>query len=194
MIIVTTENGLGQLRSPTQACRICKPKKGYNPKWVHGQVMVIRTTDFAVPVQATEPTIQDIYAALVKDAARNDLILADIREAMRYGRCPLVLTERTEHLEYLAAELRRSVQHVIVMRGGMGKKQRTVVNEQMASVPAHGERVIVATGRYAGEGFDDPRLDTLFLAMPISWRGTLQQYAGRLHRTRVGKSVVRVYD
>jgi superfamily II DNA or RNA helicase len=76
----------------------------------------------------------------------------------------------------------------------MGKKQRAAVNEQINSVPEREGRAIVATGRYAGEGFDDPRLDTLFLAMPISWRGTLQQYVGRLHRTRAGKSEVRVYD
>jgi superfamily II DNA or RNA helicase len=158
------------------------------------QVLVIRNTGFTVPVQTQELTIQDIYAALVKDAARNDLILADIREAMRCGRCPLVLTERTKHIEHLAAELRRHVQHVIVMRGGMGKKQRAAVNEQINSIPENEKRVILATGRYAGEGFDDVRLDTLFLAMPISWRGTLQQYVGRLHRARAGKDEVRVYD
>lgn len=158
------------------------------------QVLVMRPTDFAMPVHATEPTIQDIYTALSHDASRNGLILDDIKEALNGGRCPLVLTERTEHLEYLAAELRRSAKHVVVMRGGMGKKQRAVLNEQINSVPAHEERVILATGRYAGEGFDDARLDTLFLALPISWRGTLQQYVGRLHRARVDKHEVRVYD
>ena len=76
----------------------------------------------------------------------------------------------------------------------MGKKQRAAAYEQIDSVPAHEERVILATGRYAGEGFDDARLDTLFLAMPISWRGTLQQYVGRLHRACPGKREVRVYD
>lgn len=158
------------------------------------QVVVMRTTKFALPVQTAEPTIQDVYTALVNDTARNDLILGDINEALECGRCPLVLTERTEHLEHLAAELRRGTHHVIVMRGGMGKKQRASVIEQINSVPAREERVILATGRYAGEGFDDARLDTLFLAMPISWRGTLQQYVGRLHRARAGKSEVRVYD
>jgi len=159
------------------------------------QKVIMRTTGFTVRAPAAAaPSIQDIYAALINDVARNELILGDIKEALKCGRCPLVLTERTEHLEYLAAELRRSVGHVIVMRGGMGKKQRAAVLDQFNSVPAQEERVILATGRYAGEGFDDARLDTLFLTMPISWRGTLQQYVGRLHRARAGKHEVRVYD
>jgi superfamily II DNA or RNA helicase len=106
----------------------------------------------------------------------------------------LILTERKEHLEFLAAELRRDVPNVIVMHGGMGKKQRAALDEQLRAIPSSEQRVILATGRYAGEGFDDSRLDTLFLAMPISWRGTLQQYVGRLHRAHVGKHEVCVYD
>jgi len=80
------------------------------------------------------------------------------------------------------------------MKGGMGKKQRDALALQIKSVPEDQQRVIIATGRYIGEGFDDARLDTLFLAMPISWRGTLQQYVGRLHRLHENKHVVRVYD
>jgi superfamily II DNA or RNA helicase len=125
---------------------------------------------------------------------RNQMILKDIRDALQDGRSPLVLTERKEHLEFLAAELRKDASSVIVMHGGMGKKQRAAVDDQIRSVPQTERRTIVATGRYAGEGFDDARLDTLFLAMPISWRGTLQQYVGRLHRTHDGKCEVRVYD
>ena len=105
----------------------------------------------------------------------------------------LVLTHRTEHLERLAAGL-TSVEHVLVMKGGMGKKQRRAAAEALASIPEGVPRVILATGSYIGEGFDDPRLDTLFLTMPISWRGTLQQYVGRLHRIHDGKKVVQVYD
>lgn len=82
---------------------------------------------------------------------------------------------------------------MIALRGAMGVRQRRQAAAQMAEMSSAG-RVIVATGRYAGEGFDDPRLDTLFLALPISWRGTLQQYVGRLHRESAGKRLVRVYD
>ena len=158
------------------------------------QVVVLRSTVFALPDQGSELAIQDLYTALANDTDRNDLILHDINKALECARCPLVLTERTDHLEYLAAKLRRTVQHVIVMRGGMGKRQRAAVVEQINSVSSRENRVILATGRYAGEGFDDARLDTLFLGMPISWRGTLQQYVGRLHRACAGKHEVRVYD
>ncbi len=91
-------------------------------------------------------------------------------------------------------ELERVVPNVFVMKGGMGKRQREALATQVASVPYDQQRVILATGRYIGEGFDDARLDTLFLAMPISWRGTLQQYVGRLRRLHQNKRVVRVYD
>ncbi|MCK5194668.1 MAG: hypothetical protein KAQ71_12720, partial [Desulfobulbaceae bacterium] len=80
------------------------------------------------------------------------------------------------------------------LRGGMGKKQRAEIAKRLEEIKAGEERVLIATGRYIGEGFDDPRLDTLFLVLPISWRGTLQQYAGRLHRVYDGKKEVRIYD
>ena len=76
----------------------------------------------------------------------------------------------------------------------MGKKQRQAALEKLASIPDGAPRVLLATGSYIGEGFDDSKLDTLFLTMPISWRGTLQQYVGRLHRVHHGKKVVRVFD
>ena len=106
----------------------------------------------------------------------------------------MLLTERTEHLEWFAEHLKDFAQNIIILRGGMGAKQRKAIAEQLKAVPDSKERVIIATGRYIGEGFDDARLDTLFLAMPISWRGTLQQYVGRLHRHHDNKQVVQVYD
>src|SRR5205085_1221370 len=97
-------------------------------------------------------------------------------------------------LDNLAAQLAGRVRHVIVLRGGMGKKQREAIAAELAAVPPECERVIVATGRYIGEGFDDARLDTLFLTLPVSWHGTVAQYVGRLHRLYDGKREVRVYD
>ena len=76
----------------------------------------------------------------------------------------------------------------------MGKKQWKAVSERLVSIPEGTPRVLLATGSFIGEGFDDSRLDTLFLTTPISWRGTLQQYVGRLHRLQDGKKVVRVFD
>jgi superfamily II DNA or RNA helicase len=125
---------------------------------------------------------------------RNAMIADDIVRAIESGRSPLLLTGRTEHLQYFATRLSGAAQHVFVLKGGMGKKQRRLIAEALAAVPDNDSRVILATGSYIGEGFDDARLDTLFLAMPISWKGTLQQYAGRLHRLHDNKRVVQVYD
>jgi len=156
-------------------------------------VVVPRTTGFRMP-ELEKPGIQDVYAALAEDERRNEMILDDVLKALDEGRSPLILTERAGHVEKLAEMLRRFAKNIIVLKGGMGKKKRDEASEHLASIPRDEERVIIATGRYIGEGFDDARLDTLFLAMPISWRGTLQQYAGRLHRFNEGKKVVRIYD
>jgi superfamily II DNA or RNA helicase len=110
------------------------------------------------------------------------------------GRSPLVLTGRTYHLSRLEAALAGKVRNVIVLRGGMGREQHRSVSEALAAVPEGEQRLILATGSYIGEGFDDARLDTLFLAMPISWKGTLQQYVGRLHRPHDSKRIVEVCD
>jgi superfamily II DNA or RNA helicase len=138
--------------------------------------------------------IQDIYTGLVLDKHRNELIFNDLVKALEMGRSPLLLTERVEHLEQFAEQLKGVAQNIIVLKGGMGSKQRKALADQIKAVPDSKERVILSTGRYIGEGFDDARLDTLFLAMPISWRGTLQQYVGRLHRLHDNKRVVQVYD
>ena len=100
----------------------------------------------------------------------------------------------SSQLDEFASQLTGLVKHIVVLKGGMGAKQRRAVAEQLTAIPEGGERVLLATGRYIGEGFDDARLDTLFLAMAISWHGTLQQYVGRLHRLHDNKREVIVYD
>ncbi|RPJ09937.1 MAG: DEAD/DEAH box helicase, partial [Deltaproteobacteria bacterium] len=157
-------------------------------------VVIHRNTDFKITSDVINPGIQDIYALLVQDGDRNELIFHDLLEAVRTGRSPLFLTERVEHLELFASRLKGVVRNVVVLRGGSGAKERKTLADQIKAIPEWEERVLVATGRYIGEGFDDARLDTLFLAMPISWRGTLQQYAGRIHRLHENKKVVRIYD
>lgn len=156
--------------------------------------VIPRHTDFQMSLSGGNATIQDVYAALSNDAMRNELIAHDVIRAVESGRTPLLLTGRTEHLQYFAVKLNVAVKHLFVLKGGMGKKQRRQIADSMAAVPDDEPRVILATGSYIGEGFDDARLDTLFLAMPISWKGTLQQYAGRLHRLHDNKRVVQVYD
>ena len=157
-------------------------------------LVIPRNTEFRPPDPDGEVTIQDLYAAMVTDAARNDLIVRDLTEALQSRRSPLLLTGRTDHLEQFAARLSSITPNVFILRGGMGRKQRRVALESITAVGEDEPRVILATGSYIGEGFDDARLDTLFLAMPVSWKGTLQQYVGRLHRTHHNKKEVRVYD
>ena len=110
------------------------------------------------------------------------------------GGSPLLLTERNEHLNEFAERLKNVVKHVVVLKGGMGARQRKELTATIAAIPEGEPRVLIGTGRYIGEGFYDARLDTLFLAMPISWRVTLQQYVGRLHRLHAAKREVQVYD
>lgn len=156
-------------------------------------VVIPRHTSFRIQ-EGAEDGIQPVYAAMMRDRQRNDLIFDDLLNALEEGCSPLLLTERTEHVDEFAERLKKFAKNVIVLRGGASKRQRNALSEQIASIPDGEERVLIATGRYIGEGFDDARLDTLFLAMPISWRGTLQQYAGRLHRLHDNKKIVRIYD
>ena len=114
--------------------------------------------------------------------------------ALEAGRSPVIIHERKGHVDILAERLSRFAKNVIVLRGGMGVRKRRAAQQALAEIPDDEERVLVATGRYLGEGFDDARLDTLFLAMPISWRGLLAQYAGRLHRLHPAKREVVIYD
>lgn len=130
----------------------------------------------------------------LRTSARNDLIFDDILLALEAGRSPVVITERKDHLELLAGRLSKFAKNVVVLRGGMGAKRSRAASEALEAISDGEERVLVATGRYLGEGFDDARLDTLFLTMPISWRGTLAQYAGRLHRLHAPKRDVVIYD
>jgi superfamily II DNA or RNA helicase len=132
--------------------------------------------------------------ALRNEDSRNEMICADVLGAVREGRSPLLLTERIEHVVRLAQRLSDEIPHVITLQGGMGRKELQCALDILAHIPEAAGRVILATGRYIGEGFDDPRLDTLFLTLPVSWRGTISQYVGRLHRLHEDKREVRVYD
>ncbi len=159
--------------------------------------VLIRPTSFR-PLVVADPDMriqfQELYKELIADDARNRLICHEVVEAIREGRSPLVLTERKEHLDCLAVRLSPSIRHVVVLRGGVGAKEARATMARLAAIPENEERVLVATGRYIGEGFDDARLDTLFLTLPVSWRGTIAQYVGRLHRLNEHKREVRVVD
>lgn len=155
--------------------------------------LIARETAFK-DSRGTTVAIQELYAALAADEERNRLILDDVIRVLEERRSPILLTERVDHLEYFAAQLEKLVRHVVVLQGGMGTKERRLVKERLAGIPDTEERLVLATGRYIGEGFDDARLDTLFLALPVSWKGTLIQYTGRLHRLHPAKKEVRIFD
>jgi superfamily II DNA or RNA helicase len=156
--------------------------------------LLVRETGFRLSETREDASIQELYRALALDKARNRMILDDVLDALREKRSPILLTERRDHLEHLAECLRGPVPHLIVLQGGMSAKERKAAADRLDAIPACEASLVLATGRYIGEGFDSARLDTLFLAMPISWKGTLVQYSGRLHRLHPGKREVRIYD
>lgn len=134
-----------------------------------------------------------LYAALARDEKRNDLIFDDVLLSLEARRRPVILTERRDHLDHLRSRFERFTKNLIVLYGGMSAAERQAAEDGL-KLPDTEERLVLATGRYIGEGFDDASLDTLFLTMPISWKGTLAQYVGRLHREHHAKREVIVYD
>ena len=161
-----------------------------------GHRAILRPTAFRMPekVDGERPPIQHVYAALAADGDRNDLIFNDVLHALEAGRSPILLTERKDHAQYFADRLGRFARNVLLLRGGMGTRQRREVMQRLEDVSETQERILIATGRYVGEGFDDARLDTLLLTMPVSWKGIIAQYVGRLHRLHPAKREVLVYD
>lgn len=141
-----------------------------------------------------EAGIQDVFRHLANDLGRTTAIAAQVEQSYCRGRKVLVLTERTEHLHAIVAALEGRVPPPFVLHGRMSKKQRAALLTELEALPPGAPRILVATGKLVGEGFDHPPLDTLVLAMPISWKGTLQQYAGRLHREHSTKTDVRIID
>lgn len=138
--------------------------------------------------------IQDIYAGIIGNEIRTNQIISDAVRLIEEGRTPLVLTERKEHAIQLAQELQGKTKNIFLLLGSGKQKEKREKLAALRAVPADESLVVVATGKYIGEGFDEPRLDTILLAMPVSWKGTLAQYAGRLHRNYEGKQEVRIYD
>ena len=168
-----------------------KVKVNHSQKFA--QHVVVSQLDNQPPNDLVNPDkrlhITDVYSWLASDKGRNIKIIKDVMGKIDEGKFPLVLTERREHAEVLNQLLIDNGLTTVVLRGAMRVKERKEANEQLGKV-----QVIVATGKYIGEGFDLPKLDTLFLSMPISWKGTLAQYAGRIHRESEGKEQVTIFD
>ena len=168
--------------------------KGISQSQSKFEQRVLKRSIFSQPPQelmivTPRPHISEVYKWLTESPSRNDEIADDIAHTVRQGRNPIVLTERRGHAEILAERLKEKDISYVILRGGMRVKERQAANVRLNEV-----QVVVATGKYIGEGFDLPRLDTLFLALPISWKGSLAQYAGRIHRESEGKESVIIYD
>ena len=138
--------------------------------------------------------IQDVSSRMIEDIERNELIVRDVIGSLEEGRFPLILTERREHLEILAKLLESKVEVLFQLHGGIRQKARREAFEKIKECHKDCRKAILATGSYIGEGFDAPRLDTLFLTMPSSFKGKIVQYAGRLHRYHKDKTDIRIYD
>ncbi len=138
--------------------------------------------------------ITQIYSDLVQSELRNRKIAEDVISAVNSGRTPIILTERKEHAVKLKELLTGKSDNIILLTGNASQKEKRLAIEELKSVPKNESLIVIATGKYVGEGFDYPRLDTLFLALPIAWKGKVAQYAGRLHRDYPGKNEVLIYD
>lgn len=146
------------------------------------------------PEIRNEKQFSKIYASLAESDFRNQMIVEDVVFALKQGKTPIILTERTTHIEILAKMLEGSCDNVVKLMGSMSAKQKKQTMDILSEIKDEESMVLIATGRYIGEGFDFPRLDTLFLALPIAWKGKVIQYVGRLHRNYPNKTEVLVYD
>lgn len=160
--------------------------------------MLIRTlhvhdTDFHLEDSDTLP-IQTVFKELVLDTARNKQIVEDVLSCLKNGRRCLILTQRKEHAEILRQMLLEKDKNSIVLTGDLGKKERVACLDSLRQLPAKNDFLAIATGQYLGEGFDCPQIDTLFLSFPVSFKGKLIQYVGRILRTFPGKSSAEIHD
>lgn len=135
-----------------------------------------------------------ILDELIENESRNKLILDDVAANLAEGRTPIILTARTAHVDLLTEQCRKICPNVIRLVGNDSAKAKREVMSRLNDIPANEPLIVVATGKYVGEGFDLPRLDTLMLALPVSWKGLIAQYTGRLHRNYPGKNETRIYD
>lgn len=138
--------------------------------------------------------INEAYKAVIKNEIRNQQIVDDVVDCIRNGRTPLVLTKFKEHAAVLMEKLQKKSDHIFLLQGGKSTKERDLIREKMRSVPENETVILVAIGKYIGEGFNYPRLDTMMLTTPISYDGNVEQYAGRLHRDYEEKKDVIIYD
>lgn len=158
------------------------------------QTLELVSRTHQLPALPTDLPIQELMRRLAEDPHRTERIVAEALACWGDGRSLLLLSERTDHITTIAAALAGEVPNLFLLHGRLSARQRSATLAALEALPPDAPRIVVATGRLVGEGFDHPPLDTLLLALPVSWKGTLQQYAGRLHRQQADKTNVRIID
>jgi len=153
-----------------------------------------RFTRVVFPGGDGEKNIGKAYECLRNSEVRNEQIVSDIRDCIALGRTPVVLTKYVKHAKLLADSTRGLADHVFLLTSEQSSDERENLCEEMEQVAPSESLILVATGQLIGEGFDYPRLDTLIMAMPVAWKGIVEQYAGRLNRDYPGKEDVVIYD
>lgn len=153
----------------------------------------VQETGITGEAMQADATVNDLYDYLYSNHMRNMQIVMDVKKCLNEKRNLIILTERKEHIDILDKELSPYVK-VYKLHGGLKKKERESIMEELMQLPDYEKRVLISTSKYIGEGFDYPILDTLFLTLPISWSGRVKQYAGRLHRDYHEKKEIRIYD
>ena len=128
------------------------------------------------------------------DEIRNQLIVRDVMQCITDGRTPMILTKRVAHAQTLCDLLSGKADYVFNIAGKHSAKEIRAMTEQRRNVSDNESVILISTGSKAGEGFNYPRLDTLMLAAPVSWEGSIEQYAGRLNRDYPGKKNVIIFD
>ena len=156
--------------------------------------MRVRVRHLPSPSIPPHTSIQEVIRLLAEDDDRNARIVADATNALKDGRKVLLLTKRTEHLDLLHTQLANVEYPCFMLHGRMKAKERQAIIKALAELPEDAPHILLASAQLVGEGFDHAPLDTLILTLPISWTGTLQQYAGRLHRDHANKSDILIYD
>lgn len=136
----------------------------------------------------------EAYEIIHNNDVRDEQIIEDVKNCVAAGRTPVVLSRYKDHSEKFYERLKGYADHVFLMTGNNSKKEHRKILEQMHQVDKNESLILIATGSLVGEGFDFPRLDTLFMATPVSFRGVVEQYAGRLNRDYAGKENVITYD
>ncbi len=140
------------------------------------------------------PYGNDAYELIRNNDVRDEQIIRDVADCVKAGRTPVVLTKYVDHAKRLSEKLKKCADRLILLTGSNGTKARRAQVDELLAVADSDSLILVGTGSLLGEGFDFPRLDTLFMATPVSGENVVEQYVGRLNRDYEGKENVIVYD